>query len=120
MRKTFLTLSLAAALAVPALANGHSTAGSNQPTGPARQACKAERESDPAAFQEKYANKNGKHAMGRCVRQRVRQAVKSCRAERKEDKDAFRERYGNEKGRHAFRRCVRQREGEMSEGLPAS
>ena len=118
MRKTFLILSLAAALAVPALADGHAR---HPGTAPARHACKDERNADQAAFQEKYANKNGKRAFRRCVRQHVRQAAKSCRAERKEGgADAFRAKYGNDKGRHAFRRCVRQHEGDDVEGQPSS
>jgi hypothetical protein len=115
MRKTLLTLALAAALAVPAIASGTSYAPKHHyPTGPARQACKTERDDHPELFQTTYANKDGKHAFRRCVRQKVRAAVKGCREERKADRDAFREKYGNEKGRHAFRRCVRQNEGSVA------
>jgi hypothetical protein len=115
MRKLVLTLTIAAALAVPALAGGTSYAPKpDYPTGPARQGCKTERDDHPELFQSTYANKNGKHAFRRCVRQKVHAAVKGCRAERKDDKDAFREKYGNEKGRNAFRRCVRQNEGSVA------
>ena len=115
MRKTLLTLALAAMLAVPAVATGTSYAPHRDyPTGPARQGCKTERDDHPEQFQATYANKNGKHAFRRCVRQKVRAAVKGCRAERKEDRDAFREKYANEKGKHAFRRCVRQNQGSVA------
>ena len=113
MRTTFLILSLVAALAVPALASGASNT-RHYPTHRAREACKTEKADHPEQFQTTYANKNGKHAFRRCVRQKVRAAVKGCRAERKADKDAFREKYGNEKGRHAFRRCVRQNESSVA------
>src|ERR1700712_3184702 len=49
---------------------------------PARTACRTERAADPAAFTTKYANKKGKRANVRCVRQHVRQARKTCRTER--------------------------------------
>ena len=115
MRKTFLTLAFAAALVVPAVASGTSYAPKHDyPTGPAGQACKTEQADHPELFQSTYANKHGKHAFRRCVRQKTRAAVKGCRAERKADKDAFREKYGNEKGRHAFRRCVKQNEGSVA------
>jgi hypothetical protein len=115
MRKTLLTLAVVSALAVPAVANGTSKVpAKHYPTGPARQACKTERADHPELFQETYANKHGKHAFRRCVRQKVRAAVKGCRAERQADKEAFREKYGNENGRHAFRRCVRQNQASVA------
>jgi hypothetical protein len=115
MRKTLLTLSLAAALVVPAVASGTSyVPQKDYPTARARHACKIEQADHPEQFQTSYANKNGKHAFRRCVRQKVRAAVKGCRAERKADKDAFREKYGNENGRNAFRRCVRQNESSVA------
>ena len=80
--------------------------------GPARKACKAERAADPAAFQEKYANKKGKRAGRRCVRQHVRSARRACRAKRAADPAAFRAKYANENGRRAGRRCVRQHSGD--------
>jgi hypothetical protein len=58
------------------------------------------------------ANKNGRHAFRRCVRQHVRQSRQTCRTERKADPAAFKAKYGNEKGHHAFRRCVRQHEAD--------
>jgi hypothetical protein len=115
MRKTFLTLAFAAALAVPAAAGGTSyVPQKHYPTDRAREACKTEKADHPELFQTAYANKHGKHAFRRCVRQKVRGGVKHCRAERKADKDAFREKYGNEKGRHAFRRCVRENEASVA------
>ena len=109
MRKVLLLVAVAAML-VPATAQSHRPHRAG--TGPAAQACKAERDADPAAFKAKYANKHGRHAFRRCVRQHVRAARKKCREERAADREAFREKYGNERGRHAFRRCVRERADE--------
>ena len=109
MRKTLLTLGIAAALAVPGLANGTSLAPKHYE---AKQACKEERDADRDAFKERYANENGKHAFRRCVRQHVRQARRKCRAERDDGKAAFREKYGEENGEHAFHHCVIEHEGE--------
>ena len=109
MRKLIVTCALLALLAVPALASGHQNVpGKHQ----AVEACKAERDADPAAFQTKYANEKGKHAFKRCVRQHLRQAAQNCRAEREADPAAFKAKYANENGRHAFRRCVRQHAGD--------
>lgn len=80
--------------------------------GPAVKACKAERAADPAAFKTKYANRNGKRALRRCVRQRVRAARKACRAERKADPAAFKTKYANKRGKRALRRCVRSKVGQ--------
>ena len=77
-------------------------------TGVAAKTCKTERTADPAAFKTKYANKNGKRAFQRCVRQHVRAAYKTCRAERAADLAAFKTKYGNKNAKRAFRRCVRQ------------
>jgi hypothetical protein len=41
----------------------------------ARKACRAERQADVAAFKAKYANKRGRHAFRRCVRQHAGDAV---------------------------------------------
>ena len=113
MRRTALFLSLAAALALPGLADGHGGKHKGAHfTAPARQACKSEKQADPAAFKTKYGNKNGKHAFRRCVRRHVRNAAHTCRAERKQDKAAFKTKYGNKNGKHAFRRCVRQHESD--------
>ena len=114
MKKLITLFALVALLAVPALASGH---GANHHRGfgivkAARTACQSERSADPAAFTAKYANKNGRRAMRRCVVRHVRQAAKTCRSERRADRDAFRTKYANEKGRHAFRRCVRQHAGD--------
>jgi hypothetical protein len=88
--------------------------------------CKAEREADPAAFQEKYGkNKNGKNAFGKCVSEKAKakkaemdaedkqeakefkNAAKECKAEREADPAAFREKYGkNKNGKNAFGKCV--------------
>jgi hypothetical protein len=110
MRKLSTIVAVAAMAIAPAAADAHkhSAPGKRQ----AVAACKTERQADKAAFKAKYANKNGKRAFRRCVRQHVRQANKTCRAERKQDKAAFRAKYGNKKGRHAFRRCVRQHAGD--------
>ena len=109
MRKLTTLVTAVALLALPVSAadahkRGHGKAGVRQ----AKQACKTERQADPAAFQAKYANKNGRRAMRRCVRAHVKQARKTCRAERTADPVKFRETYGNKKGRRAFKRCVRQ------------
>lgn len=74
---------------------------------PAVAACTAERTADPAAFQAKYANKNGKHADRRCVTQHIRAATRVCRAERKAGADAFKTKYG----KHAMANCIRQHDG---------
>jgi hypothetical protein len=103
-------LSLAIAL-VPATASSarhHRPAGTSQ----AAKACRAEHKADPAAFKAKYANKNGKRAFRRCVRQHVVAARKKCRAERKADPAAFKAKYANSNGKNAFRRCVRQHAGD--------
>ena len=66
----------------------------------------------PHRFRQKYANKNGRHAFRRCVRQHVKQARQTCRTERSTGVIAFRQKYANKNGRHAFRRCVRQHAGD--------
>ena len=108
MRKLTTLITAIALLALPVAAadahRGHGTPGKKQ----ARAACKAERQADPAAFQQKYANQTGRRAMRRCVRAHLKQARQTCRAEREADPAKFRETYGNKKGRRAFRRCVRQ------------
>jgi uncharacterized membrane protein len=114
MRKTFLALSLAATLAIPALAHGTSYV----PKGTvAKQTCKEERSADRDAFKEKYANENGRHAFRRCVRQHRRQARKTCRAERRADKEAFKEKYGDptQNGDDAFLRCQFEHEDDPVE-----
>lgn len=111
MRKTLL-LALIAVLALSGVAGAHGNGKARAVAGPAKQACKAERAADPAAFKLKYANANGKRAFRRCVRQHVRAAVKGCRAERKADKEAFKTKYANANGKRAFRRCVRQHSGD--------
>jgi hypothetical protein len=111
MRKTMLIAALVALVAFPASSSSnqrHRAAG----TGQAAKACRAERDAGPAAFQAKYANKNGKRAFRRCVRQHVRAARKKCRAERKADPAAFKAKYANKNGKNASRRCVRQHAGD--------
>ncbi len=108
MKKLTPLLLIAALVALPGIADGHKRPAGK---GAAAKACKAERAADPAAFQTKYANQNGKRALRRCVRQRVRSARQSCRAERQADRAAFRTKYANKKGKRAFRRCVRQKAG---------
>ena len=88
--------------------------------GPATQACMTERAADPAAFKAKYANRNGKRAFRRCVRQHVRSAARACRVERRADPAAFKAKYANENGRRAFRRCVGQHSGDPVSPTPAS
>jgi hypothetical protein len=89
--------------------------------------CKAERQDDPAAFQDKYGtNHNGRNAYGKCVSAKAKQnkaemddqdkqeaddfknAAKQCAAERKDiGEDAFAEKYGtNHNKRNAFGKCV--------------
>ncbi len=109
--KKLLALLIVALLAVPVMAQGHDKQNRHAGQGAARKACKAERTENPTAFQQKYANKNGKRALKRCARQRVRAARQACRTERKADRDAFRKKYANENGKRAFRRCVRQKAG---------
>jgi len=111
LRKT-ASLAVVAALAMSGIASAEGNTGNRGVAGPAKQACKQERATGPAAFKEKYANKNGKRAFQRCVRQHLRSAAKGCRAERKADRAAFKAKYGNKKGKHAFRRCVRQHSGD--------
>jgi hypothetical protein len=104
MQRIALVATAAVVALVPATSQAHKRpAGS----GEAAKACRAERQADPAAFQKKYANENGKRAFRRCVRRHVRAARKKCREERKADPAAFRQKYANKKGRNAFRRCVR-------------
>ena len=69
MRKFIVVTALLALLAVPALAVGNGGGKEHPGAGPAVAACKSERDADPAAFKTKYANKNGRHAFRRCVRQ---------------------------------------------------
>jgi hypothetical protein len=89
--------------------------------------CKAERDADPAAFQQKYGtNHNGKNAFGKCVSSKAKEhkaemdaqdqqeakdfknAAKECAAEReKVGEEAFASKYGtNRNGRNAFGKCV--------------
>ncbi len=110
MKKFTVLIALVALLAVPAFASGHAKR-HHHAIHPAVAACKSERQADPAAFKTKYANKNGKHAFRRCVRQHVRQARLTCRTERQNDPAAFKAKYANKHGRRAFRRCVRQHAG---------
>jgi hypothetical protein len=114
LKKTIASVAAVAALAVPAVANGHDGAAHHRLhlANGAVQACKAERANDLAAFRQKYGNAQGRHAFRRCVRQHLKQAVTTCKAERANDLAAFRQKYANAKGRHAFRRCVRQHAGD--------
>jgi hypothetical protein len=85
--------------------------------------CRAERQSDPAAFKAKYGtNKNGNNAFGKCVSTTARQdanrqeaqqtqaetnAAKQCRTEQQSDPAGFKSKYGtNHTGRNAFGKCV--------------
>ena len=116
MRKLTTLIAMLALMLVPVGAadahRGHGTPGKKQ----ARAACKQERQADPAAFQAKYANKNGRRAMRRCVRAHLRQARQTCRAEREADPDAFAETYGtNDNRRNAFGKCVSRTAREMED-----
>jgi hypothetical protein len=114
LKKLILVVVVVAGIAFPTAASSHSGHGKGHHkagTAQARKACRAERQADPAAFRAKYANKNGKRAMRRCVRQRRRAARQTCRAERRADPAAFKAKYANKKGKRAFRRCVRQHAG---------
>jgi hypothetical protein len=91
--------------------------------------CKAERDADREAFNEKYGtNANKRNAFGKCVSQKAKEkeaaadaedkqdaaeqkdAAKECDAERDADADAFREKYGtNANKRNAFGKCVSQK-----------
>jgi membrane protein involved in colicin uptake len=93
--------------------------------------CKAERDLDRAAFEQKYGtNKNKKNALGKCVSGKaaeqkaamdaadaqeaaeVKNAAKECAAERKADRDAFAQKYGTGKNkRNAFGKCVSGKTG---------
>jgi DNA primase len=78
--------------------------------------CKAARDSDAAAFADRYGK--GHNAFGKCVSQTAKalaqarqeatiNAAKECAAERKDNLDAFRARYGtNHNKRNAFGKCV--------------
>jgi hypothetical protein len=81
--------------------------------------CRAERDTDPAAFKEHWGtNHNGRNAFGKCVSSTARDevaaevaefknAAKECKAERKDDPDGFREHWGtNDNGRNALGKCV--------------
>jgi hypothetical protein len=101
----------------------------------AQDECRAERQADPAAFQDTYgSNGNRKNAFGKCVSQHAKKhrqeaaaeqdqeeknelnAAKKCKAERKEDPDAFRKEYGtNANGRNAFGKCVSRKAREAEE-----
>ena len=107
MRKLIVLTALVALLAVPSFATGHGK-GAKHGVHKAVAACKSERSADPAAFQAKYANKNGKRALRRCVVRHVKQARQTCRSERGSDPAAFKAKYANKNGKHAARRCVRQ------------
>jgi hypothetical protein len=69
LKKFTVLIALLALLAVPAFASGHAKRNHRAGVGPATAACKSERKADPAAFKTKYANKHGKRAFRRCVRQ---------------------------------------------------
>jgi hypothetical protein len=85
----------------------------------AAQACKAERDANPAAFTQKYGtNKNKKNAYGKCVSTTAKasmdevaedrvNAAKTCKAERDANPAAFTQKYGTNKNKkNAFGKCV--------------
>ena len=93
----------AAAFAAPGAASAHTPV-----VAPAKADCTAERDAiGVPAFQEKYANANGRRAMRRCVRLQIRTARRACRAERRADRPAFRAKYG--KRRKGLRACTAAR-----------
>ena len=85
----------------------------------AAKTCKAERDANADAFNEKYGtNKNKKNAFGKCVSTTAKAAVEAetealveaaatCKTERDADADAFKEKYGTNKNKkNAFGKCV--------------
>jgi hypothetical protein len=87
----------------------------------AAQSCRAERASDPAAFQAKYGTNGGstqgagRNAFGKCVSTLAKQnaksdaadtvaATKTCKALKANDPATFQANYGT--GRNAFGKCV--------------
>ena len=95
----------------------------------ARKDCRAERDANPVAFEQKYGtpNSNGKgkgkgsNAYGKCVSSKAKaktkdvqenivEAAKECRAERRSmSAEDFRKKYGtNHNKRNAFGKCVSQ------------
>jgi hypothetical protein len=87
----------------------------------AAQACRADRQDDPQAFQDTWGTEQsqGRNAFGKCVSSTAREEVKedvaefknaaqACRSEREDDPAAFQEKYGTEesKGKNAFGKCV--------------
>lgn len=88
----------------------------------AEEQCRAERASDPSAFDDRYGtDPNGHNAFGKCVSQTAKSesqddqqdvvnAAKACKAERAQDPAAFRAKYHAKHGkRSAFARCVSTR-----------
>jgi hypothetical protein len=88
----------------------------------AEEKCRAERASDPSAFDDRYGtDPNGHNAFGKCVsqnaksqsqdeQQEVVNAAKACKAERAKDAAAFRDKYASKHGkRSAFAKCVSTR-----------
>lgn len=95
-------------------AKGKSTSAAN-----AEKACNAEREADPAAFDDKHGTNKAKTiAYGKCVSGKASEAdaakqkatinaAKACKAARKADRAAFKQKYGTNKSRsNAFGKCV--------------
>jgi hypothetical protein len=82
----------------------------------AAQACKAERDANPAAFTQKYGtNENKRNAFGKCVSTMAKakmkesaeeraNAAKTCKIERAANPAAFAQKYGGKK--NAFGKCV--------------
>jgi hypothetical protein len=129
-RKFGLVISIAAALALPAVASAERSPSDFEN---ASKFCKALRaEMGTSTFRSTYGKKHGRrNAFGRCVRQAASEdaaslkdeldAARSCRAERKRDPDEFATTYGsNRNHRNAFGKCVSQhvREGEGDDESP--
>jgi len=85
----------------------------------AAQACKAERDADPALFAGTYGtNGNKRNALGKCVSSKAREATEektedrvdaavTCKAERDANPAAFTDKYGTSKNKkNAFGKCV--------------
>jgi len=82
----------------------------------AAHACRAERDADREAFEEKYGtNENKKNAFGKCVSTTAKasteeaaedrvNAAKTCKALKRDDAEAFEDAYGSRK--NAFGKCV--------------
>jgi hypothetical protein len=125
----FLVVSLPAALAAPPEGKGKPESPGKSAAAPGQQAdknasksCKAERATNPEAFETKYGtNPNKANAFGKCVSGKAKKAgesadadearenaaAKTCKAERASNPEAFKTKYGtNANKANAFGKCV--------------